>query len=459
MKYNLYKKTLLADQFTPVSIFLKLRQKHHQVLLLESSDYSSKENSKSFICCDVIEGIKLIGSTFYSYQNKTIKKEDIDSEGLLPKMQSFINKIDVEDNTNDHNVFGYTCYDSISYFETIKLDENKPVDNIPTLRYDFYKYIIIFDHFHETMEIREYVLAGEASQLSEFIRKIKYQDNLNFKFKAIGKETSNISDDHFKENIRIAKQHLQRGDIFQVVLSRRFEQKFSGDPFNVYRTLRSINPSPYLYYFDYGDFRIFGSSPEAEIVVKKGKAEIHPIAGTFRRSGNSVIDAQKAAELKKDPKENAEHVMLVDLARNDLSRYAKNVTVKKYKEVQYFSHVIHLTSLVEGELENPNDSLNIFAATFPAGTLSGAPKFSAMQIIDKLETTHRGFYGGSIGLIGLNGDINQAILIRSFLSINNTLKYQAGAGIVIDSQEENELQEVNNKLGALKSAIQKAEKI
>ncbi len=459
MKYRLVEKKMLADQFTPVGLFLKLRQKYHQVLLLESSDYSSKEDSQSFICFDVMEGIKVIGDQFLSYQDKDIQSKTIQKQELLNHLQSFMDGIKIDGTTNDHGVFGYSCYDSVEYFESLKFNADKPKDGIPVMRYDFYKYLIVFDHFHETLTIKEYLLEGVDSKIDTIEQVLKYQDNLNFSFQTVGKETSNISPDHYKQNIRIAKEHLQRGDIFQVVISRRFEQKFSGDPFNVYRTLRSINPSPYLYYFDYGSFRIFGSSPEAEIVIKDGNAEIHPIAGTFKRTGDHATDLVRAQELKKDPKENAEHVMLVDLARNDLSKYAKNVVVKKYKEIQFFSHVIHLTSLVEGTLENPKDALSVYASTFPAGTLSGAPKYKAMQIIDKLETTHRGFYGGAIGMLGLNGNINQAILIRSFLSIDNTLKYQAGAGIVIDSDEEKELQEVNNKLGALKSAIQKAENL
>ncbi|MBT8233869.1 MAG: anthranilate synthase component I family protein [Saprospiraceae bacterium] len=453
MKYKLIERKMLADQFTPVSLFLKLRQKYHQVLLLESTDYSSKENSQSFICFDVVEGIKLIEDELYKYKHKEITSQKIEKTELLSHIQSFINHIDVDNNEPGHGVFGYSCYDSVAYFETIKLDEEKPKDAIPTMRYDFYKYVIVFDHYHESLTIKEYLTEDSTSNLDAIEQMLRYQDNLNFSFDIVGEETSNITPEKYMQNIRVAKEHLQRGDIFQVVLSRRFEQEFTGDPFNVYRTLRSINPSPYLYYFDYGNFRIFGSSPEAEVVIKEGKAEIHPIAGTFKRTGEHATDLQRAQELKEDPKENAEHVMLVDLARNDLSRFAKNVTVKKYKEIQYFSHVIHLTSLVEGQLENMDDALNVFATTFPAGTLSGAPKYKAMQIIDKLESTHRGFYGGALGMLGLNGDINHAIIIRSFLAINNTLKYQAGAGIVISSDEQKELEEVNNKLGALKSAV------
>jgi len=356
-------------------------------------------------------------------------------------------------------VFGYTCFEAVQNYETIVFNKDKPSDGIPTLKYDFYRFIISFDHFFETMEITENIPENEESQLDDIYQIINHQDTQTFDFKINGTEKSNITGTQFKDNIKIAKEHLKRGDVFQVVLSRRFEQAYTGDVFNVYRSLRSVNPSPYLYYFDYGFYRIFGSSPEAQIVVKNDKAEIHPIAGTFKRTGNYKEDLKNADELKADKKENAEHVMLVDLARNDLSKHATNVNVKKYKDIQFFSHVIHLTSVVEGTLSIKESSLNVFADTFPAGTLSGAPKFKAMEIIDKLETTKRGFYGGAIGMLGLNGDINHAILIRSFLAIDKTLKYQAGAGIVIHSDEESELQEVNNKLGALKAAIKKAENL
>ena len=244
-----------------------------------------------------------------------------------------------------------------------------------------------------------------------------------------------------------------------MVLSRRFSQDFKGDEFNVYRALRSINPSPYLFYYDYSTYRIFGSSPEAQMVVHEGIAEIHPIAGTFRRTGDDIKDQELAIKLLEDPKENAEHIMLVDLARNDLSKNCHEVKVTNYKEVQFFSHVIHLVSKVTGAINAGVSGYQIFADTFPAGTLSGAPKYRALQLIDEYEPTTRSFYGGGLGMIKLNGDLNHAIIIRSFLSKNNKLYYQAGAGIVIDSNPESELQEVHNKLAALKKALEMSESL
>jgi len=459
MKYIRQSQKIISDLYTPVGCFLRLRQKYHQVLLLESSDYSSKENSKSFICFKPLEGIEVKGTLIKKYNQTEQYSYDKPEPEILNELKEFVNDIKVADGGDMHSVFGYSCYESVEYFDTLQFDKSKITDAIPTMKYDFYKYMIVIDHYYDQMEIHEYLEDGEPSSINNIIQMLNYKDVQTFSFNTDGQESSNIEDEHYKSNIRQAKSHLQNGDIFQVVLSRRYEQSYSGDVFNVYRSLRSINPSPYLYFFDYGGYKIFGSSPEAQISISETTAEIHPIAGTFKRTGDTLLDIEKAAELREDAKENAEHVMLVDLARNDLSKHTTNVHIKKYQEIQYFSHVIHLTSVVEGTLRSREDALEIYADTFPAGTLSGAPKYKAMQIIDKLETTGRGFYGGAIGMIGLNGNINQAILIRSFLAMNKKLRYQAGAGIVIDSNEESELQEVNNKLAALKAAIKQAESI
>jgi len=459
MKYIRQSQKIISDLYTPVGCFLRLRQKYHQVLLLESSDYSSKENSKSFICFKPLEGIEVKGTLIKKYNQTEQYSYDKPEPEILNELKEFVNDINVSDGGDMHSVFGYSCYESVEYFDTLQFDKSKITDAIPTMKYDFYKYMIVIDHYYDQMEIHEYLEDGEPSSINNIIQMLNYKDVQTFSFNTDGQESSNIEDEHYKSNIRQAKSHLQNGDIFQVVLSRRYEQSYSGDVFNVYRSLRSINPSPYLYFFDYGGYKIFGSSPEAQISISETTAEIHPIAGTFKRTGDTLLDIEKAAELREDAKENAEHVMLVDLARNDLSKHTTNVHIKKYQEIQYFSHVIHLTSVVEGTLRSREDALEIYADTFPAGTLSGAPKYKAMQIIDKLETTGRGFYGGAIGMIGLNGNVNQAILIRSFLAMNKKLRYQAGAGIVIDSNEESELQEVNNKLAALKAAIKQAESI
>jgi len=456
MKYTKTEKTFLGDIYTPVSLYLKIRQKFHQALLLESSDYSSKEDSHSFICFDALESFILDEQSLHIVQGNSRVKKDMKAIDIPESMQEFLRGIQTDDSQRLDAVFGYSSYESVEHFENIKLNENKDDDAIAIMRYDFYRFVISFDHFYESIKIVEYIPEGEGSQIDDIFRLLRHEHTPEFGFELNGEERSNISDEVFKNYVDDAKSHLKRGDIFQIVLSRSFTTPYTGDDFQVYRSLRSINPSPYLYYFNYGSYKIFGSSPEAQIVIKNSKAEIHPIAGTLRRSGNYEDDMKKAEILRNDPKENAEHVMLVDLARNDLGRHGKNVEVSKYKEVQYFSHVVHLCSVVEAELKDKVNSFRVFADTFPAGTLSGAPKYKAMQLIDKYEKTKRGFYGGAIGILGLNGDVNHAILIRSFLAKNRQLRYQAGAGIVIDSNAESELQEVNNKLAALKKAIKLA---
>jgi len=450
MKYELKTKVLLADFYTPVSLFLQARQKYHQVLLLESSDYSSKEDSQSFICFDSLENYMLLEAG---------SKPKGSTEDAIQGMLDFLNGIEIGDLTSkDVQVFGFTAFDAIQYFENISFGE-KPGDNTPPIRYDLYRFVLRLDHFHDRLTVFELIPEGDSSQLDSILDMIRQGHTPEFEFSTKSEERSTMSDEDYMEKVRIAKHHLKRGDVFQLVLSRRFELDYSGDVFNVYRALRSLNPSPYLYFFEYGDYRIFGSSPEAQLIINEGKAQIHPIAGTVRRSGSWEADTRLAAELLNDPKENAEHVMLVDLARNDLSKHGHDVRLSLYKEIQYFSHVIHLTSIVEADLKKPEDGYRIFADSFPAGTLSGAPKYKALELIDHLEPTSRGFYGGAIGMVGLDGRINMAILIRSFLAKANKLCYQAGAGIVIDSDEHKELQEVNNKLAALKQAIITASKL
>src|SRR5690606_18016907 len=268
-------------------------------------------------------------------------------------------------------------------------------------------------------------LKGEPGIIESLIRS---KDVPVFPFDTHGEEASNISNEEYVHMVEKGIKSCLRGDVFQIVLSRRFNQAYSGDDFNVYRALRSINPSPYLFYFDYGDYRIMGSSPEAQLIIKDRQAILHPIAGTFKRSGDDATDQLAAEALLIDPKENAEHVMLVDLARNDLSRQCTDVAVTQYRELQYYSHVIHLVSEVKGKLKEDAHPFEVLAATFPAGTLSGAPKVRAMELINEYEPTARNYYGGCIGFISFDGSCNHAIMIRTFLSKMNTLTYQAGAG-------------------------------
>jgi anthranilate synthase component 1 len=460
-----YKK-ILADTTTPVSIYLKLRDKYPNSILLESSDYHGNEDIYSYICCRPIAGLKVEdGWLHLKYPDETkVEKQLTPDVDLAEEINAFSNAFEVTPLQYPFitgGIFGYCSYDAVRHFEEVQID-TFPTEyrKIPDVQYHVYRYIIVFNHFNNEVFIIENSFdetsESEISKIEGYIRK---RDFATYQFNLIEREESNFTDEEFLKVLQEGVDHCMRGDVFQIVLSRRFSRQYTGDDFNVYRSLRSINPSPYLFYFDYGGFRIFGSSPEAQIVVKNGKAAIYPIAGTFRRTGNDVKDYELAKKLLNDPKENAEHVMLVDLARNDLSRHCENVQVETLKEVQYYSHVIHLVSKVTGELRDKENFAKIVGDTFPAGTLSGAPKHNAMQIINKLEHGNRGFYGGCIGFMGFNGEFNSAIMIRSILSKDNVLYYQAGAGVVALSSIESELQEVNNKLAALKKAIVEAEKI
>ncbi len=453
----------IADISTPVSVYLKLRDVFPGTILLESSDYHGHHNAMSFICFDPIAEIKVTGNICsMTLPDQTTKNIEIDSQNSLPSLlKEFTDSFITSGTTQKlpvNGLFGYTAYDSVQFFESVKIKSSfNGSDTIPVMRYTLYRNTIAFNHFTNQMYIIEYQ-DGNKESIVQRITDLLYNRTVHsFTFKAEGDETTNITDEGFIEMVKKGISHCLRGDVFQIVLSRQYSQRFSGDEFNVYRALRNINPSPYLFYFDYGSYKIFGSSPEAQLIIENGEATINPIAGTFRRTGDDNHDRQLAEKLSNDPKENAEHVMLVDLARNDLSRHCSDVKVNIYKEVQYYSHVLHLVSDVSGKLNGTSTTPQVMAATFPAGTLSGAPKHRAMQLIDTIENQPRGFYGGCIGYLGFDGSFNQAIMIRSFLSRNNTLFSQAGAGVVSQSVPANELQEVSNKLGALKKAVVMAE--
>ena len=456
---------MLADTFTPVGIYLRLRDRYRDTILLESTDSHAAENSFSFIGVNAIGGIEIssLNEIEYKYPNQEPEKETIKNVHTTPEriwayMQHYEMKgAEIKEAAFAQGLYGYTTYDAIPFFDTIEFKAGTP--EIPLMRYRLYQYVIAFNHFKDEIFICENKIEGIPSDFNALVSYIKSKDLPQYPFFVKGEEISNLTDEQYKDMVQKGIQHCLRGDVFQIVLSRRFQQSFLGDEFNVYRTLRNINPSPYLFFFDYGDYKLMGSSPEAQIIINNGKAIVHPIAGTFKRTGDEAIDTAMTQALLEDPKENAEHVMLVDLARNDLSRICTDVKVKQYRQVHYYSHVIHLVSEVEGTLSKDANTLQLVANTFPAGTLSGAPKFKAMQLIDAIEPTKRSFYGGCIGFIGFNGNCNQAIMIRSLLSKQNTLTYQAGAGVVAASIPENELQEVNNKLNALKSAIVLAGKI
>jgi anthranilate synthase component 1 len=451
-------KTILADLYTPVGVYMRLRDLYPQSALMESSDYHDANNSRSFIGINPIASVAIgHGKATITYPNGQSEHHDITKDYQADQaIHTLTDSINVKGNRANYcGLYGYTSFNAVRYFENIDVkDETQEKNDAPDLLYILYKVVIVFDHFNSQLTL---ITLGETQELDDIMRQMNKSNIHAYGFHPVGEVSSTLTDEEHKANIRKGIQHCLRGDVFQIVLSRRFIQKYEGDDFKLYRALRSINPSPYLFYFDFGGFRIFGSSPETHCRIEKRKAYIDPIAGTTKRTGDAEADRQGAEYLRNDPKENAEHVMLVDLARNDLSRNCHNVKVDFYKDLQYYSHVIHLVSRVSGELDEQADPIKSFIDTFPAGTLSGAPKVRAMQLISEYEPHNRGAYGGCIGYIGLDGSLNQAITIRTFVSRNGELWFQAGGGIVAKSNEEYELQEVNNKLGALRRAILLAE--
>jgi len=458
-----YKKRL-ADTTTPVSIYLRLRDVFPNTILLESSDYHSRENSVSYVCAEPVSGIVLKDGVFTaSYPDDTAeeKHEFVLAEEIEAFKKRFQPGIVEDKRYIACGLFGYFTWNAVQHFEDISLSSGIPDgEEIPTMQYHIYRYIIAIDHFRNEVTLFKNIFNDDAEPGLEKIEYLIQNKNFpEYTFKIDGAESSNLTDEGFMEVVEKLKKHILRGDVFQIVPSRAFSQAFLGDEFNVYRCLRSINPSPYLFYFDYGSFKLFGSSPEAQITIKNKEASIFPIAGTFKRTGNDEEDAEQARRLEQDPKESAEHVMLVDLARNDLSRHCNQVEVKSFKEVQYYSHLIHLVSKVGGKLQDGVPSFKIVADTYPAGTLSGAPKYRAMQLIDEYEGLGRNFYGGALGYMGFNDEFNHCIMIRTFMSKNNRLHYRAGAGVVADSVALSEKNEVNNKIAALRRAIEMAEQL
>ena len=461
--YKINYRTILGDLHTPVSTYLKLRDAFSQSVLMESSDYHGSENNRSFIAIGPMASVQVShGKATLTFPDHTSCQREIGADYKVDAaINEFLSQFSVKgDYLRYCGLYGYTTFNATRYFESIPVKDSVTDQNdAPDMCYTLFKYVVVFNDFRHELLLIELLADGEQSKLADIEAKITGNHIVEYAFKRVGETTSTLTDDEHRANIRKGIAHCLRGDVFQIVLSRRFVQKFSGDDFKLYRALRSINPSPYLFYFDFGGFRLLGSSPETHCRIDEGRAYIDPIAGTTRRTGNRKEDEELAAALLADPKENAEHVMLVDLARNDLSRNCTGVKVDFFKETQYYSHVIHLVSRVSGTLRPTADPVRTFIDTFPAGTLSGAPKVRAMQLISEIEPHNRGAYGGCIGVIGLDGSLNQAITIRTFVSRNNELWFQAGGGIVAKSNVENELQEVNNKLGALKKAIEIAETI
>jgi len=465
MTYHLqsHHKKIIADTITPVSVYLKVRDHYPNSILLESSDYHANDNSFSYVCFNPIASVSVKNNLYIeNHPDGTEKRIELDETSdvtsLISEFSKQFSTTNEEFKFINQGLFGYMNYDAVRYFEDVVVSKKEEATEIPDLHYAVYQNIIAINHFNNEAYLFAHCYESE-NNIADIELLLKSKNYPTYNFSKEGEAITNVSDEDFKSLVETAKKHCQRGDVFQLVLSRRFEQSFSGDEFNVYRALRTVNPSPYLFYFDYGNFKLFGSSPEAQLVVKDKKAEIHPIAGTFKRTGNDEQDAELAKKLAADKKENAEHVMLVDLARNDLSRHGKSVEVETYREVQYFSHVIHLVSKVTAQIKESVSTMEVVADTFPAGTLSGAPKHMAMELIEKYEPTPRGYYGGAIGFMDFSGNFNHAIMIRTFLSKNHRLYFQAGAGIVAASSSESENQETYNKLGALNKALELASTI
>lgn len=467
--YTTQTRKILADLYTPVGVYMRLRDIYPQSALMESSDYHGTENSRSFIGVHPIASIAVgHGVVTATYSDGRVEEKELPAFGegkgeecklaISKAFNDFIQAFHVDGEGSECcGLYGFTTFNAVRYFENIPVkDTTMEKNDAPDIYYIMYKNIIVFDHFNNTMQL---ITLGEEAELDALMKAINKANVKPYDFHPVGETTSTLTDEEHKANIRRCIQHCLRGDVFQIVVSRRFVQKYEGDDFKLYRALRSINPSPYLFYFDFGGFRIFGSSPETHNRIVGDNAFIDPIAGTTKRTGNMEQDRKAAEFLRNDPKENAEHVMLVDLARNDLSRNCHGVKVDFYKDMQFYSHVIHLVSRVSGTLDEQADHIKAFIDTFPAGTLSGAPKVRAMQIISELEPHNRGAYGGCIGFIGLNGDLNQAIVIRTFISRNGELWFQAGSGVVAKSNDQYELEECNNKLGALTKAIHIAEEL
>ncbi|MFN0081133.1 MAG: anthranilate synthase component I family protein [Ferruginibacter sp.] len=458
-------KKIPADLYTPVGIYLRMRDKFRDTILLESTDSHAGENSRSIIGINAVGGIEVMDLKTGEYKYPAQKPEHISiskRENLTDVLGHFIDNFEAEKPaekiaTIAQGLFGYTTYDAVQFFENVQFANPKSnKDSIALMRYRIYQYVIVIDHFKDEIFLCENIFPGIESSLNSIENILRSKDVPEYPFDKVGEEVPDMEDETYRQMVEQGISTCKRGDVFQIVLSRTFEQKFTGDEFNVYRKLRSINPGPYLFYFDYGDYRLMGSSPESQVLIIDVNATVHPIAGTFKRTGKDEEDKQLAIKLENDPKENAEHIMLVDLARNDLSRVCNNVAVTKFKNIHFYSHVIHMVSEVQGELSQEKNPFKIMASVFPAGTLSGAPKFKAMQLIDSIENSERNFYGGAIGYIGFDKSCNHAIMIRTFLCRNNTLTYRAGAGVVAASVPQNELEEVGHKLGALKKAIDKA---
>jgi len=469
-----FQKQLLADMDTPVSSYFKLNE-HSASLLLESMEGDGRNGRYSII------GIKPLLS-FIRYPDRTvIENPDSGEEKTLrgdpfdhlrAVLSSF--KFEATEPYECGFLAGYVCYDAVRYIENIPANSENDLQ-LPDMHFILPSEVVIFDNFTHTLKLLVHLEdSGDSStlerkasqQLDALVTKITHHTP---KIQEISKLTPtttpplkiNIATEDYCQSVIKAKQYIRNGDIFQVVLSRRFQTDIHCGAFDIYRMLHLINPSPYMFYINFDDVKLIGSSPETMVKYDENKILVRPIAGTRKRGTSVEEDAAIAAELLKDEKELAEHEMLVDLGRNDVGRIARygSVKLESYKQVENYSHVMHIVSTVSGELRQGRDAVDVFKACFPAGTVSGAPKVRAMEIIDELEKTRRGPYAGAVGYFDFCGRTDTCITIRTMVVKGKTAYWQAGGGIVADSDPAYELEETENKARALLKAISLAEEV
>lgn len=462
-EYNLVPVTVeyVADTETPITLYLKLLDQGPSCLL-ESVEGGQYLGRYSFIALDPIVTFRSAGGdgalVFPDGRAENVSGPPLKT--LREIMQSF--RVPERENNLRFwgGAVGFTAYDAVRSLEKLP---GTPVDELqmPDCIYFFPSTVVIFDHVRHTVTLSVNLpLDGEdpcvvykraVSKLKQIRDKLQRSIPYTGEFTLQGAIKEDLSDDEFVQRVQRAQEYIRAGDIIQVVLSRRYALNFDGDDFAIYRRLRSVNPSPYMYYFNLGDIKVIGSSPEMLVRVENETVTTCPIAGTRPRALDPEEDRRLAGELLDDEKERAEHLMLVDLGRNDLGRVSVPGTVKvpRFMEVDYYSHVMHIVSRVEGILAPDKDALDALAACFPAGTVSGAPKVRAMEIIDELEPNRRGIYAGAVGYLGFNGNMDTAIAIRTMVIKGNTIYIQAGAGIVADSQPQRECEEIASKARAM----------
>jgi anthranilate synthase component 1 len=459
----------LADMETPVSVASRFVDADN-VFLLESVEGGERWGRYSFIGINPSAIFTIENETPYLYKDGTKQKIEHTGSPFFALREILKDYKHIKPDAHEGfcgGAVGFISFETSNEFEQLP----KPKSNIPLKTcFMISDELIVFDNIKHTIKVIVNTKIDEFNSLEkayeyacERIERIEYQiknnplptfnsEPLDIEFK------SNMTKEYFLDMVKKAKEYIINGDIIQVVLSQKFTTELPAHPMQIYRALRLINPSPYTFFFKYGDKILVGSSPEIMVRLQNGKAIVRPIAGTRPRNENEEIDKQNAIDLLNDEKERAEHVMLVDLGRNDLGRIAKKATVqvKDLMVIERYSHVMHIVSNVECEINDDMDAFDLVKASFPAGTLSGAPKIRAMEIINELEPEYRGAYGGAIGYIGYNGEMDLAITIRTLEIENNKISVQAGAGIVADSDPEKEFEETMHKSAGMKKALQLA---